>query len=211
MYEPGCLQRTQQGLTTNPNFCPRKNTRKTDISHFLRIPATNGKIKATAIPKSNQAVVRFFEARRNLSKIKLVGPPEASRPPSLDGPCVHPSCFWQRANLGEEDKEEAEVEALLSFKRIAAPSPVFNSRVPSIRSAAGLRESDLGSHRVDAVISPDGRCGCYRSTHPPAAKPIQSHSGQIGPFRTNFCFRLPKSWRTPIFISGQRERGRAGM
>ena len=47
-------------------------------------------------------------------------------------PFVHPSCFWQRANLGEEeDKEEEEEEEEETLKRIAAPSPVFNSRVPS--------------------------------------------------------------------------------
>ena len=82
-------------------------------------------------PETNASLDSFFGARRNPSKIKLVGPLEASLPAS---PCVHPSCFWQRANLGEEDKEEEEEALPPSLKRIAVPSPVFNSRVPSIRS-----------------------------------------------------------------------------
>ena len=147
------LQRTQQGLTTNPNFCPcKKNTRKTDISHFLRIPAANCKIKATAIPKS---LVRFLRREETYQKLRSWS---LRRPPSLPGPRVHPSCFWQRANLGEEDKEEEEVEALLPFKR-GSPLPLLflTQGFPPSAQTACLLESDLGSHRVDAVISPQPR------------------------------------------------------
>ena len=161
MYKRGCLQRTQQGLTTNPNFCPRKNTRKTDISHFQRIPATNGKIKATAIPKSNQAsrFLRREETHQKLSSWSLRRPP--SLPPWASRPSFLLLAKGQsgrgRQGGGGGGGEGAGSPSLQEDRRSLPLLFLTQGFPPSAPSAAGLLESDLGSHRVDAVISPDGR------------------------------------------------------
>ena len=139
-------------------------------------------------------------------------PPEASLPPSLGLASI--LLAFGKGPIWARKTRRRRWRSWLSFPSRGSPLPLLfltQGFPPSAPSAAGLLESDLGSHRVDAVISPDGRCGCYRSTHPPRNQSNPTPA-KLGLFGLTFVFASEKLENPDIHqrTEGEGERERKG-